>query len=293
MNGILNVNKPSGVSSHDVVVVARKRLGIEKIGHGGTLDPQATGIILLLVGKATKVAQFITQFDKEYIVRMRFGAVTLTQDAWGKILKEKDASMVNLSVIKAALPSFIGKVKQTPPLFSALHYRGQRLYKLARKGIIIKPKSKMVHIYKIDPLRFYNGQRPEFEFRVVCSSGTYIRSLCHSLGEKVGVGGYLVFLKRIRIGPYKISDSVDLDGIKKEKIFKIDGALSFMPSVEVDEDGGKRITNGGFLKAKQLIKGEPFPGALLRVYGPSLRLLAVAKCVDSQEGLVIKPVRVF
>jgi tRNA pseudouridine55 synthase len=230
MNGILNINKPPGMTSHDVVVLARRRLRMRKIGHGGTLDPQAKGVLLLLVGKATKISQFLRELEKEYIARMRFGAVTLTQDAWGKILQEREAGRVDLGMVKRVIPRFLGRIKQIPPAFSAIHHNGRRLYELAREGTIVKPSPRMVNIYKIEPLRFYEGQRPEFEFRVICGSGTYIRTLCHDLGASVGVGGYLISLTRTRIGPYRISSSIDLEGISQEKLSPVDEILSYIPT---------------------------------------------------------------
>lgn len=303
VDGILNINKPRGITSHDVVLRAR-RLFSSKIGHAGTLDPQATGVLLLLAGRATKIAQFIAGWTKEYLARMRFGLITSTQDVWGETLKEAEARDVTFGKIKETLPRFCGEITQTPPMVSALHHKGERLYRLARRGEKVEPRPRKVRVFDLELLEFNPGPNPELRFRVVTSGGTYIRTLCHDLGRALGVGGCLVSLARSRVGPYRLSSSIDLEKIeamkaeaRKNSFSSIDEALTNLPWIRLSNSGARRISQGQPIDSLWIEETQERiePGSLIRLYDPSSNLLAIARTIADLDrpGVVAKPVRVL
>ncbi|MFH1768530.1 MAG: tRNA pseudouridine(55) synthase TruB [Candidatus Omnitrophota bacterium] len=211
--GIILVNKPSGITSHDVVDVARCCLKMKKVGHAGTLDPLAQGLLILLVGRYTKFFPRFAAFDKEYIGMIKLGEVTTTGDSEGKILEKKDFSSIDRNKIKDSLSNFIGETDQIPPMVSALRVDGKRLYKLARRGIVVKRRARRITIYELKILKV---DVPFVEFYVKCSKGTYIRKLAEDIGENLGCGAHIVKIQRLNIGPFKLSDAVELDKISAE-----------------------------------------------------------------------------
>jgi len=212
--GFLLVKKPKNITSHDVVDRLRKISGIKKIGHSGTLDPFATGLLILGIGKgATKKLSRFLKADKEYIGLLKLGAVSDTFDKTGKILEKEKIKKPTKDEVKKVLESFLGEINQTPPLFSAQKIKGKPLYRLARKGIKIKPRAKKVKINKIEIL---NYSFPYLKIKVKCSSGTYIRSLANDIGKTLGCGAYLEELKRTKIGSYSLEKAVELSKINKE-----------------------------------------------------------------------------
>ena len=213
-SGFLLVKKPKNITSHDVVDRLRKISGIKKVGHSGTLDPFATGLLILGIGKrATKKLSRFLKADKEYIGLLKLGAVSDTFDDTGKILKKEKNKEPTKDEVKKALKSFLGEINQTPPLFSAQKIKGKPLYRLARKGIKIKPRAKKAKINKIEIL---NYSFPYLKIKVKCSSGTYIRSLANDIGKTIGCGAYLEELKRTKIGLYSLEKAVELSKINKE-----------------------------------------------------------------------------
>ncbi len=208
MNKLMLVNKPKGLTSHDVVDFVRKKLNIKKVGHGGTLDPEATGLLILGLGKATKRLGLISALDKEYIADIRLGVVTDTQDKWGTVLSEKKDVNVSYEEFEKVCNSFVGKIKQIPPMYSAKKINGKRLYKLARKGITVERDPVEIEIYSIDIIKF-DGCCGSLKVR--CSSGTYIRTLYHDIGEKLGIGGVMEDLERTAVGDYLIKDAEELN----------------------------------------------------------------------------------
>ncbi|MEW6618627.1 MAG: tRNA pseudouridine(55) synthase TruB [bacterium] len=216
IDGILNINKPAGMTSHDVVQCIRRLINQKKVGHAGTLDPQAEGVLILLLGKATKLSESLKSDSKEYLAEMKLGIKTTTQDAWGQIIEQKSNFTIQKKDIEKVLLDFEGEINQIPPMFSAIHHEGKRLYELARLGKEVERQPRKVKIFEIKLLNFIH--QDEFRFKVTCSSGTYIRTLCADIGEALGVGGHLTSLKRIKSGNFKIEDSIGLKDLIEGKI---------------------------------------------------------------------------
>ncbi|MBU2540993.1 MAG: tRNA pseudouridine(55) synthase TruB [Candidatus Omnitrophica bacterium] len=215
MDGFLIIDKPTGITSHDVVNFVRGRFKMRRVGHAGTLDPMATGVLIILVGKWTKFFSHFSNFDKEYLVTASFAAVTSTGDAEGKILKEFDYSHVSIVDVKATFSKFKGNIEQVPPMVSAIKKGGKRLYELARNGIELKRQARPIFIKEIELLKFYP---PLIDFKVNCSKGTYIRSLCEDVGRSLGCGGYETSLRRTRVGEFSIEQALHLEKINESHI---------------------------------------------------------------------------
>jgi len=212
--GFLLVDKPKGITSHDVIDQLRKITGIRKIGHSGTLDPLAEGLLIVGIGRpATKRLSFFLNLDKEYIAKIRLGAISDTYDAEGKITEIENVSPPSLQKVKKVISKFIGEIDQIPPLFSAKKIRGKKLYELAREGKKIKVEPKKVKIFNIEILDY---KFPYLTIKVNCSSGTYIRSLAHDIGQKLGCGGYVEELSREKIGKFSRKKAKKLSEITKE-----------------------------------------------------------------------------
>ncbi|RLC39031.1 tRNA pseudouridine(55) synthase TruB [Candidatus Falkowbacteria bacterium] len=211
--GYININKPAGPTSHDIVDRLRRITGIKKIGHAGTLDPFARGVLILGISReATKNISKFVKLDKEYVARIYLGAVSSTYDRTGEIIRRKHSEL-KLDAVNKILRGFMGKQKQIPPMFSAKKIKGKRLYKLARQGKEIEREPENIEIFSIKTVSF---AWPVLEIKVKCSSGTYIRSLTHDIGEKLGCGAYLEELIRTAIGDYKIIDSVSLNSLNTD-----------------------------------------------------------------------------
>ena len=206
------------MTSHDVVMRVRRILGVKKVGHTGTLDPMATGLLPLCIGGATKIARFLEGGEKEYRATVKFGVETDSYDAEGKVVAESDTSGVSEEMVLEALTQFKGKIQQIPPMYSAVKIGGTPLYKLARKGITVEREPKEVEISAIDVEEF---TMPLLTMKITCSKGTYIRTLCHDLGSVVGCGAHLVALRRTRSGYFSIQDAITLDADKSEMIENI------------------------------------------------------------------------
>jgi tRNA pseudouridine55 synthase len=213
--GIILVNKPKGITSHDVVDFTRNRLDIKKVGHAGTLDPLAEGLLIVLVGKATKLFSDFVNFDKEYIGVLKLGEITTTGDSEGRVVKKASYESINEEKVKDAFSSLEGEIEQVPPMVSALRRGGKRLYSLARKGIVVERASRKIkiHFLKILSINF-----PFVEFYVHCSKGTYVRKLAEDIGELLGCGAHIVKIKRLSVGPFKLEDAVNLDSINESSL---------------------------------------------------------------------------
>lgn len=211
MKGILIVDKPSGFTSHDIVLFVRRRFGIKKVGHAGTLDPMATGVLVLLLGEATRLSNNLLSDDKEYEGRMMLGVRTDTHDMEGNRLSTRDISGLTEDAVRDAFNGFRGMIMQVPPMVSALKHNGERLYKLARKGIEVERKPRPVTIFDI---RIRKIELPDVLFFVHCSKGTYIRKLADDVGEKLRCGAHLTGLRRIRSGRFTIDNAVSFDSLK-------------------------------------------------------------------------------
>ncbi len=204
MDGILVVNKPSGITSHDVVDFIRRKFNIKRVGHAGTLDPMATGVLVMLLGKATKLSSTFMSDDKEYIAKIFFGKSTDTQDAQGKVIEEKNIESLDIEDIKKALDKFKGEIEQIPPMVSAIKYKGKKLYQLARAGKTVEREPRKITITNLEILDF---KFPEMTFKVRCSKGTYVRTLCEDIGKTLGVPSHMSGLIRSASGDFLLKDS--------------------------------------------------------------------------------------
>lgn len=253
MNGVINVLKPKGITSFDVVRDIRKLTKIKKVGHTGTLDPLASGVLPVCIGKATKIVDYIMEGTKTYRVEMKLGTTTDTYDREGTVLEEKE---VNLSSeeVKKAINKYIGDIEQIPPMYSALKVNGQKLYDLARKGIEVKREARKIHIYNIDILSI---DLPYIIFDVKCSKGTYIRSLCFDIGNDLGCGAVMWNLQRVEASPFNIKEAVRLEDLNveniKEHITPIDEALKDYEKLYIDKRFEKLILNGVILKDRKVL----------------------------------------
>ena len=210
MDGILNINKPKGMTSHDVVSAVRRIIGEKRVGHTGTLDPIATGVLLMCIGKATSFASLLTKCRKTYVADMGLGKKTDTQDITGSVVASCTNCSIDKEKIDKAFLKFTGDIEQVPPMYSALKHKGERLYKLARRGIVVERKARKVHIYNI---KFITAGDKLIRFEVESSPGTYIRTLCEQIGEELGCNGHLVELQRTGIGDFKLTDAVSLEDL--------------------------------------------------------------------------------
>lgn len=209
--GILLVDKPQGITSHDVVSKLRRVFHIKKIGHAGTLDPMATGLLLMLVGKATKVSQFLMSMDKEYTGTVLLGKITDSQDADGELVEERPVPELSEEMALKEMKTFVGDQYQMPPMFSAKKINGQKLYKLARQGKTVEREPRVINISKFEMTRF---APPEIDFLVACSKGTYVRTIAHDFGERLGCGGHLCRLRRTGVGKFRVENSATIEEIE-------------------------------------------------------------------------------
>lgn len=233
MNGVLVVDKPAVLTSHDVVSNVKKKLGAKKVGHLGTLDPLATGVLVLVIDGATKCARLLDGGKKEYEAGLVLGAATDTYDSVGTITFKGDASAVTESAVMDALSRFIGRGQQVPPMYSSVKRNGVPLYKLARKGITVERQPKDIEIYSIEATSI---ALPAVYFRVVCSKGTYVRTLCHDLGSALGCGAHMTALRRTASGPFNIDGAVKMDEAKEtleKRIIPIGEALEMSGAATV------------------------------------------------------------
>ena len=212
LEGVLLIDKPDGLTSHDVVDRVRHKLKMKRIGHAGTLDPNATGLMIILVGKATKLSQYLMGLDKTYEGTICLGMATTTQDAEGEVTEEKPVPELGEDELRAAMKEFIGDQYQVPPMFSAKKQDGVPLYKLARKGKTVEREPRFIHVasFKLD-----RWETPEIDFTLACSKGTYVRTIAHDLGQKLGCGAYLKELRRTDIERFKIEDSIELESFEE------------------------------------------------------------------------------
>ena len=215
MDGLLLVDKPAGVTSHDVVAGIRRRFRIRPVGHGGTLDPAATGLLVLLVGKATRQAASLLGADKTYRATLRLGVTTDTQDGEGRVLESRPVGSLTLDQVEAACARFRGTTEQEIPAYSAGRIQGKRSYLLARAGVAVPRRVRLVTIHE---LRVLELRLPDVDLEIACSKGTYIRTLCADLGQALGCGGHLHRLRRIRVGSFRIDQAVPFDQARPEQI---------------------------------------------------------------------------
>jgi tRNA pseudouridine55 synthase len=292
-HGVLIVNKPDGWTSHDVVMRIRSVLGIQKVGHAGTLDPHATGVLPMLIGKGTKIAQYLLDWDKEYAAVLQLGKTTDTQDAWGAVLEERSCQSLSEDDVRSAFIDFQGPIQQVPPMYSAVKIGGQPLYKKARKGQTVERQAKTVVIHELE---IQQVAIPEVSFRVTCSKGTYVRTLCHDIGNRLGVGGHLNWLERRRVGPLHIHQAVDIESLTDASQLNgawrsLDDVLGEFPSVAVNGDDARKVLHGNAIPWNRTewrgdASGVPTTGEARRVRVKSKdgALLALGKGPSLQAG---------
>jgi tRNA pseudouridine55 synthase len=215
MDGILVINKPAGITSHDVIDIIRRKFKIKKAGHTGTLDPMATGVLVVLTGKATRLSKDFVNDDKEYVSTLYLGRSTDTQDSTGKTVREKILSGIGIETIKEALNKFTGEMKQTPPMVSAKKHKGRKLYQLARKGISVHREPRSVTISEMELLEF---RPPEIVFRVRCTKGTYIRTLCEDIGKAIGYPAHMSGLTRTSSGRFTLKEAKSPEEISEKDL---------------------------------------------------------------------------
>ncbi len=277
MNGILNINKVMDWTSHDIVAKVRNILRIKKIGHTGTLDPIATGVLLLCIGKATKIIRFLPD-DKVYKTKICLGTETETYDRAGEIVAEKPLNSISEERIREILPEFMGTIKQIPPIYSAIKVKGKALYSLARKGESVDVPSRTVHISSIT---LESVDLPMITLRVACSAGTYIRSLAHDLGQKLGCGAHVSELERTHIAQFSLDDAISLANLTPEiarsELISIDVALSHLPEMVVKSDFVAKLKNGIVPQRDDIqLYPETSSKTLLRLKSPEGNLVAIA-----------------
>ncbi len=283
MNGIIIIDKPIGRTSHDMVNIMRKITGVRKIGHTGTLDPMATGVLPICIGNATKISDMLTLSDKRYIAELVLGMTTDTQDADGTVLTDC-AVNCGEDEIREAIGRFVGEIEQVPPMYSAIKQNGKKLYELARQGIEIERKSRRVTIYSIDILKI---DKERVTIDVSCSKGTYIRTLCEDIGIKLKVGAYMNTLRRIKTGPFGVDESYtmsDIETLKSEDALEsalIPADRMFMeyPKAVLNTKQVRSITNG----VAMTYRGEE--GLSYRVYDENGSFLCISKIVDGRLKL--------
>ena len=247
MHGILLIDKASGMTSHDVVRRLRRLLGLKRIGHTGTLDPLATGVLPVAVGEGTRLVEFLMEGDKEYLATLRLGVSTTTQDAQGDVLQERAWEGIDRIAVEAAAAQLRGDILQVPPMYSALKRDGVALYRLARQGVEVERPPRPITIYRLEVLRF---EAPEVDIAVTCSKGTYIRTLAHDLGEALGCGAHLTALRRTRSGSFAIAGCLSLESVEAWPageplpLLGPRAALPELAQVEVDATAAARLANG-------------------------------------------------
>ncbi len=280
-HGVLNVNKPKGMTSHDVVARIRRLTGQRKVGHAGTLDPMATGVLVVLLGKATRLSEYLMRGTKTYRAVVRLGVETETYDAEGKVVSMKPLPELDEAALNDVLSRFVGEIEQVPPVFSALKQGGVPMHRLARSGKDVKPEPRKV---TIESLELESWDMPDMTLRVVCSSGTYIRSLAHDLGEAIGCGAHLVALTRLASGEFVLEEAHSLDEIETAAeagalarlILPMDFGIWWMPEVIFMGRERWQLLHGQPARAA---KGEPAP--IARAYDAEGSFLAVVSFDDA------------
>lgn len=287
MNGIILVDKPQGWTSHDVVAKLRGIYQQRRIGHSGTLDPMATGVLAVFLGRGTRAVELCENDEKEYMAELLLGIVTNTQDITGEVLEQHPVE-VSRQQLEAVLEQFLGPQQQIPPMYSAVKIGGKKLYELARKGQSVERKPRSIVIHELE-LCDFDGKTARI--RVVCSKGTYIRTLCHDIGVALGTGGCLSSLRRTRAGRFAIDDCVTMEQIQQARdqnahmafLRPVDSLFSGCPAVYLGEKEALRCKNG----AENAVPG--LPDGTYRVYGPENEFLMLGQC---QNG-VLRTVKSF
>lgn len=307
MNGIINFLKPPGMTSHDVIHFVRRTTGIKKVGHTGTLDPGAAGVLVVCLGQATRLSQFLVDDTKEYRAEITFGLATSTGDSFGLAIAQGNAAGLTEKTVRDSLTAFTGEINQVPPMTSAVKQQGKRLYQLARDGIVVDRPARKVTIYSLKYIwgTGWGGRHPRALLHLCCSKGTYVRTLCEDLGGYLGCGAHMSFLVRTRAGIFNISDSATLEEIKAaaiegklmDKVIPMEKALPGLPVVTVKNGAAAAVASGSKLYQPGVYQMPEnlSEGDLVQLVGPE-GLLAVAETIldpEYQDRLFFKPVCVL
>jgi tRNA pseudouridine55 synthase len=289
--GILSVDKPTGMTSHDVVAAVRRITGQRRVGHAGTLDPLATGLLLLCLGRATRVAEYLMRGRKVYQATVRLGAVTDSYDAMGRVVAVAPVDDLSGEQIAEALAEFVGRIEQTPPVYSAIKSKGTPLYKLARQGRAVSPPPRRVEVEAIELLAW---NAPDLTLLVRCGPGTYVRSLAHDLGQRLGPGGHLTALRRLSQGRWRVEDAASLEevaeafqkGFGPQILHPPDEALLEFAAVALDSEQASSVRHG-----RSVGLSAPAGSSTLRAYAPTGEFLAILE--PEEDSGLWHPAKVF
>lgn len=300
MDGIFNIYKEKGFTSHDVVAIVRRTLHMNKVGHTGTLDPDAEGVLPVCVGKATKLSDIIMDGRKSYRAMLRLGMTTTTEDASGEVL-ERRAVVFDEEQIRSVVAGFVGQLEQVPPMYSAVKVNGKKLYELAREGKEVARKARTVVVYDIRIRRFLPPDRVEMD--VDCSKGTYIRTLCADIGKALGCGGHMAELLRTATGSFSLENAIKLDELQAlaeqnrvaDALLTMQEALQGFPVVRVAEGATKLLYNGGKIQEKFFIQ-KPVAlkeGEITAVYDFEYRLVGLFEIKKEEKNFYMKPFKML
>jgi len=292
---VLIIDKPAGPTSHDIVAKVRRLSGIRRVGHAGTLDPRATGVLVVLVGKTTRLSSYLMDHDKSYCGRIELGVETTTQDGEGDVVSRRDASGVTLLDIERAASSFVGDILQVPPMVSAIKQAGRPLYELARKGVSVERKARPVTVSSLEVMRY---ESPYIDFELDCSRGTYVRTIAADIGTELGCGAYLAELRRTRVGAFTLEQAVTLQellsagdewpGLGLPAV----AALPEMDLVELNDTQSERVMEGG-ATALEVDQAADVSTEKVRLSEDGATLLAIARVTRQRGKPSVQPERVF
>lgn len=293
MNGVILIDKPAGFTSFDVIAVVRRLTGQRKAGHTGTLDPNATGVLPVLLGSATKAQDLIPNHDKSYVAGFRLGMTTNTLDIWGEVASEMEANASKDDILRI-LPRFRGEIEQLPPMFSAVQKNGQRLYDLARRGIEVEREKRRVTVYRLELVGF-DDRRQRGMLKISCSKGTYVRTVIDDLGKALGTGAVMTELRRTEACGFSFDECISIDSLRdlsergeiNSVLRPTDSLFACYPSVFISEPQARRFSNGGALDmARTQLRDTKNPeGQIFRVYDRNNRFLGLGK-IDNKSGLL-------
>jgi len=291
INGIVNVDKPAGMTSHDVVGRMRRIAGTKRVGHTGTLDPMATGVLVVCLGVATRLADFLADQGKVYVAGFALGAATSTEDSTGELVGSADASHITDQIVRTALTAFEGRIDQIPPMVSAVHHDGKRLYELARQGITVERRARTIVVNSIQLIDFKPGVLATGTMEIACGKGAYVRTICADLGAALGVGGHMNSLRRMAVGRFTAKTAVSLEtlaetGVDSYLVSPSD-AMDFLPAHITTEAEAEDIGHGRAIAARGL--GEP--GKWIRVVDSAGTLIAMGMVSD--DAATIQPSKVL
>lgn len=285
-SGFINVLKPAGMTSHDVVSFIRRTYGLKKVGHAGTLDPAAAGVLPIALGSATRLIEYITDADKGYRAELTFGYKTDSGDDMGEVIEQiNNFKIPSQQEIDTVLKQFIGRIQQVPPMYSAIKVNGQKLYELARQGKSIEVPTRLV---EISTIKMINNSGEKLLFDVTCSKGTYIRTLCMDIGAKLNLPATMSFLIRTRVGKFTLQEAVTLEEIAadpQKALQNVHSVLNFMPKVILTKEHSLAFSHGQIIKIEHLIKN-----SVIAVYNENENLIGIGSNVGQS---LLKPVKVF